>query len=210
MGTRHIIEVVKDNRLVIRQYGQWDGYAETAGYHLRNFIKNHGINKIKEIVDKTEIQNAKQAHKCEPDLLITPSGFKIAEAMLYTDEIGNYIQKIKELGLCIWAYDMDTHLATILPCVEKFGLEKTMQHYMLTRDTGYKILDVMGIFSCFPEIENNELKIPVYLEDDDINPGRKIIINTDDKTFTCEYFNKKQTWSCDKLPTLAELRKLDK
>lgn len=56
MGTRHIIEIIKDGNVAVRQYGQWDGYAETAAYHLRNFIREHGADTVRSLIDKTQIQ----------------------------------------------------------------------------------------------------------------------------------------------------------
>jgi len=39
MGTRHIIQVIKDNKTVVSQYGQWDGYPEGQGAAVLNFLK---------------------------------------------------------------------------------------------------------------------------------------------------------------------------
>ena len=39
MGTRHLIAVVKDNEYKVAQYGQWDGYIESAGRSILEFLK---------------------------------------------------------------------------------------------------------------------------------------------------------------------------
>lgn len=201
MGTRHIVEVIKDNKKVIRQYGQWDGYADTAAYHLRNFIKEHGAEYIRDLLEKTEIHN---------DTELDSFHWKESALGVNTSDVDAYIEKIKMLGSFRGDGIEDIHIAIIPAVVEKFGLEKAMQHYLMTRDTGYKILDVLGIFSCFEEIKYGNLKMPIYLEPVDMDTGRKIIINLDKETFTCRYFGKEQTWNFDKLPTLTELRKVDK
>ncbi len=197
MGTRHIVEVIKDNKTVIRQYGQWDGYAETAAYELRNFIKKHGADKVRELITLTEIQDGNLDE------------FYGKESCMWLDEVSKYVNNLSMLGDFYSAYDYPD-LAVIPAVAEKFGLEKTMQRYMMTRDTGYKILDVLHIFSCFKEVRDNGMKIPVFLVDESWDTGRKIIINLDDNTFTCAYFGKEQTWSFGKLPTLSELRQVDK
>lgn len=201
MGTRHIVEVIKDNKTVIRQYGQWDGYADTAAYHLRNFIKEHGAEDIRALLEKTEIHN---------DTELDSFHWKESALGVNTSDVDAYIEKIKMLG-SFYRYGIKYTPCAIIPAVvEKFGLEKAMQHYLMTRDTGYRILDVLGIFSCFKEIKHGKLKMPIYLEPVDMDTGRKIIINLDNETFSCKYFGKEQTWSFDKLPTLTELRKVDK
>ncbi len=212
MGTRHIVEVIKDKKTVIRQYGQWDGYAETAAYQLRNFIKKHGAQKTKELMELTEIQNTRSRHEDGPDMLITPDGFHMAESMLCAvNEIAEYLYKLSSGTFLLCRYGIsDVKLVSIPAVVEKFGLEKAMNYYMLTRDTGYKVLDTIGIFSCFDKVASGECEIPVFLEEEDLDPGRKIIIDLDKETFTCKYFKKEQTWTFEKLPTLAELRKVDK
>ena len=209
MGTRHIVEVVKGNKLAIRQYGQWDGYAEIAAYHLRKFIKKHGVEKIRELVDLTEIQNTIQCHNVDkPDFLLTTSDFHMSESLVgyHANAIDKYIETIGRTGT-FEKYD----LKKIVPALmEKFDLEEVMAYYMMTRDTGYRILDVIYAFSRFKEVASGDCKIPVFLEDENIDTCRKIIINLDTETFTCIYFDGEQSWSFDKLPTLAELRKVDK
>jgi hypothetical protein len=205
MGTRHIVEVIKDNKIVIRQYGQWDGYAATAGYTLRNFIKENGKERLDEILDKVEpIDNI--AHGNEPDMLITDKAH-ILESMMtsFDEEIAEYRDKIRSMGI----FDIDMHIALVPILVEKFGFDRTAKYYTLTRDTGYKVLDVLNMLYSINECRFGKIKIPVYIEED-FDTGRRIVINMDDETFACKYFGKEKTWTFDKLPTLTELRKVDK
>jgi hypothetical protein len=39
MGTRHLICVFYNSRLVIAQYGQWDGYIGGQGVNLMKFLR---------------------------------------------------------------------------------------------------------------------------------------------------------------------------
>lgn len=56
MGTRHLTVVVKDNKIKLSQYGQWDGYYSGQGKTFTNFVRNHLKNdydfrKFSEMVD---------------------------------------------------------------------------------------------------------------------------------------------------------------
>lgn len=208
MGTRHVVEVIRKGKPVIRQYGQWDGYAATAGYTLRNFIKENGKERLNKILDSLEsIPSTSQRNENEPDLLITNRAH-ILESMMtsFDKEIAEYRDKIRRMGF----FSMDMHIALVPVLVDKFGFERTAIYYTLTRDTGYKILDVLDMFYSINDCKDGKIKIPVYVENENLDTGRKITINMDDETFTCNYFGKKRSWSFDKLPTLKELKQVDR
>lgn len=38
MGTRNVVQVVKDGKVVVAQYGQWDGYPEGQGKTIAKFL----------------------------------------------------------------------------------------------------------------------------------------------------------------------------
>ena len=210
MGTRHVVEVIRNKKAVIRQYGQWDGYAETAAYQLRNFIKEKGKDELCEMLDKLVFQN-NTTDPNEPDMLIT-SKSHILESMMtsYDKDVAKYVQEIREM-----TFRLDDDYIGIIPAViHKFGFDRALEYYVLTRDTGYRILDALYVFHVIQEYppygKDFGNKLPVYLEPEDIDTGRKIIINVDDETFTCKYFGREKSWTFDKLPTLVELRKVDK
>ena len=62
MGTSHIVEVINDGKLVIRQYGQTDGIAEIAGSYICNFLKEHDaeyfVNGLKRLGCGSRLTNA--------------------------------------------------------------------------------------------------------------------------------------------------------
>lgn len=43
MGTRHLTVVIKDNKIRLSQYGQWDGYFRENGEKFFNFVKGHSM-----------------------------------------------------------------------------------------------------------------------------------------------------------------------
>ena len=52
MGTRNLVEVVKDGQLKVAQYGQWDGYPTGQGVVIAQFIqKDMDKDKFKQALD---------------------------------------------------------------------------------------------------------------------------------------------------------------
>lgn len=191
MGTPHILKVIKDGRTVIRQYGQYDGDAATAGHNLCSFITKYGAETIRKLIDQTEIQEQSG-----------PISVPV--------EVGEYFANINYLG-DFFKFLGDPYITVIPSAIEKFGLQKTMQYYMLTRYTGYKVLHVIGVFSCVKEVEEGKCKIPVYLESDDMeDAGRKITLDLDNEAIVFDYIGKHKVWEFSSLPADAELKELDK
>lgn len=200
MGTRHIVEVIKDGKKIIRQYGQWDGNAETAGTRIRDFIKNNGKDRLVEILKYTEIKNVDSSFKDESD---EPDYERL-------EEIARYIDEVRHPGL-YYQGDIDFYLGIIPAVIDKYGFEDTAYCYMYSRNTGYRILDVINILACHENCwRTKEYKIPVYLINEEVDPERKIIVNLDEDSLTFEYFGREKSWNFGKLPTIAELKKIDK
>lgn len=55
MGTRNLTVIIKDNKIKLSQYGQWDGYFECTGTKFVNFIREnlsgYRLQNFKERVD---------------------------------------------------------------------------------------------------------------------------------------------------------------
>jgi len=47
MGTRHVTMVIKEEKPVVSQYGQWDGYPSGQGLTVLRFLKTRSLNKFK-------------------------------------------------------------------------------------------------------------------------------------------------------------------
>ncbi len=196
MGTSHIVEVINDGKLVIRQYGQTDGIAEIAGSYICNFLKEHDAEYIKDLLNNTELKDISREEAYDYEKI---------------PEMARYLNGLKMLG-GFYGSGIDVHLGSIPAMIQKFGLEDTAKFYIISSDTGYKILNVINVLDCVKEIRDGEFKIPIYLEDKDTESSRKIIINLDDSTITFEYFNQKRTYSFDpfnyRMPTLKDLMRL--
>ncbi len=59
MGTRHLINVIKDNKPVIAQYGQWDGYPSGQGLGILEFLKSGLLGKLKDNLSKVRFLDIK-------------------------------------------------------------------------------------------------------------------------------------------------------
>ena len=51
MGTRNLTCVVKNGKIVVAQYGQWDGYPEGQGATCCNFIRDSDLEKFSRNLD---------------------------------------------------------------------------------------------------------------------------------------------------------------
>lgn len=63
MGTRHLVNVVKDNNPVIAQYGQWDGYPSGQGVNVLSFLKSEMLVKLKGNLSKIRFLDAEGVDK---------------------------------------------------------------------------------------------------------------------------------------------------
>lgn len=53
MGTRNLTVIIKDHKIRLSQYGQWDGYFGVSGRKFFRFVKHYmGIVSMKERVDR--------------------------------------------------------------------------------------------------------------------------------------------------------------
>lgn len=55
MGTRHLTVIVKDNKIRLAQYGQWDGYYSGQGENFTNFVRNKLKNNIGSFSEKVDL-----------------------------------------------------------------------------------------------------------------------------------------------------------
>lgn len=52
MGTRNLTLVIKDGKTKVAQYGQWDGYPEGLGLDILAELRDGGVEKVKQNVDR--------------------------------------------------------------------------------------------------------------------------------------------------------------
>lgn len=60
MGTRNLTMVVKNQKPVVAQYGQWDGYPSGQGAVIVKFLRNTNLNEFSKQIDKVKFINKKK------------------------------------------------------------------------------------------------------------------------------------------------------
>jgi len=182
MGTRHTVKVILNNKTVLNQYGQWDGYIDYAGMRLYKYLKNCDIDKFKTIC----------SNLIEADLRMAVSFNDIAE----------YLEKKAYKRFEQNIYEEDAVSVIVTDLMEKFGYERATAYLLLTRDTGYKIFETLeAIWDIRPDV-----KLPVVLVADECYWNYSV--NLDDNTFTLIKGNQSMKFNLDKLPEEDTMYKL--
>lgn len=114
MGTRNITAVILNKKIVVSQYGQWDGHFESAGMGVIQFIKEYLLeDSPNKCYGNSFVENLKVCKDIKSD-------------KQYTDELQGIIDK----------YCSDRTSNWHIPYKVMFP--------QLTRDTGYKILELIA------------------------------------------------------------------
>lgn len=201
MGTRHKIKVLKENKIILNQYGQWDGYPTEAGKCIVNFLKEkENVEFLKNVKNNFVYKDKKeQDHFIFGEMTMNPEEvtkdiyhFIFDSGQLFKDE-----KTGKEVR---WCYLSQKQLVDIL--YDKFGFEMSAYYLMITRDTGYKIFDTIK------ELNRLEPKkqIPIYKSDyEGFDIEARYIVNLDNNTLKIEWHDRTKEYDLDKLPSEKEL-----
>lgn len=185
MGTRNKTIVKKNDKIIINQYGQWDGYPTGATKVIVDFLKNNSLDDINTMLEKTE-------HITKENNLIW------SEITMGLDKEFEDIQK--------YLYEDYKRRDNVKDLVDKFGYEKTSIYLMLTRDTGYNILNVIKELYGL----SNGKNIPIIIDEyDGWDIEGKNTIDLDKKTLTTYWHGVERTWDFDNLPSDKELEKFE-
>ncbi len=194
MGTRHTVRVIMDNKEILNQYGQWDGYAETAGIYLYENIKHFRKDKCETI--KKALSNLERVS--EEDV-----PFALKESLLGVKH------EFSEIEECIRQYKMqyknyaEVSLNDIIDhVIEKYGYEKTAEYFLKTRDTGYKVLDAIEhLYNLNPDA-----KLPVVCGDGKCCWDYEI--NLDKNTYTIKVGEQSATFGFNELPNKRNMERI--
>ena len=77
MGTRNLTMVLLDDKIVVAQYCQWDGYPSGQGETVVKFIQNMNKEKFIEQLRKLEYADDEYVNKLWKDLGATDTGATI-------------------------------------------------------------------------------------------------------------------------------------
>lgn len=206
MGTRNKTMLIKNGKTIINQYGQWDGYPTGASATIVNFLKENGKEALEDIVKKLKPVEVKENKVILSEMTLSFSkDYSDIQKYIDHDENGKYKQWNLE-GCDEPFYFSSLPVKNQVEILsEKFDYEKFSTYLMLTRNTGYKVFDVMKCLSDkFPEKE-----IPVIYDDyDGFDIEAKNIINLDTNTYTIDWHNKIYHFDLDNLPDMEKLEEI--
>jgi len=158
MGTRNLTVVMLDQKPVVAQYGQWDGYPKGQGYTVLEFLRKVKLDKFKEklknvrFVDETdekEIKEFLESIGCPDGWMTSEQSAKYHEKYPYMSRdhgakildlimkskgevlLNNSIDFAGDSLFCEWAYLIDLDNNT-LECYSGFNKEP------LTEDQRFK------------------------------------------------------------------------
>lgn len=200
MGTRHKVKVLKGNRIIINQYGQWDGYPTEAGKVITHFLKDKdNIDFLKNIKDKFEYKNEEeQRNFIFGEMTMNPEeAYREIYKFIYDSD--QYFEK-EETGEKVRWCDI-SQKQLINEGYKKFGFEATAYYMMITRDTGYKIFDTIK--------ELNRLEpdktIPVFKSDyEGWDIEARYTVNLDKNKLKIEWHDRILEYDLDNLPSDKE------
>lgn len=154
MGTRNLTIIIKDNKIRLSQYGQWDGYFDYTGIRFLKFVKEN-------LQDKS-IQGHKDsmARFAEKVDLLKPTTDKYYKELVKATE--SYYESNDELNK------------------SNYVIPFSLMHPQFSRDTGVEILNVINRLHRF---EFNRKFFPVFIvknEDGMCEYANVINIDTDE------------------------------
>lgn len=128
MGTRHLIMVVREQKPVIAQYGQWDGYPSGQGYTVLEFLRKFNrptfVEKLKNVRFVNKKDTATLYNKKYP-YMSRDHGAEILEMVYNSDGevlLNDHSDFAGDSLFCEWAYviDLDNN---VLECYSGFNKE---------------------------------------------------------------------------------------
>lgn len=214
MGTRGFTQLVVDNKVLVQQYGQWDHYANVAGAHLVNFLKQPG-----------NIEFLRGASS-----FVSPTGdaaerdeLQFSQCMFgYEHPVWGDIENFT-LDLTSGLYKKNTSLSEpesmqwfVSEVVNKFGFDMASKYLLNDRDIGYRIFDLIkALHEMRPEaILTTTVEEELITRNNDfgIHGVYTIYLRTDGKGehFSIELHNKSMNRSLKQLPSEKALDRLEK
>ena len=201
MGTRHKVRVIQDNKVIINQYGQWDGYPTCAGEILVNFLKDkENIEFLKSIKDKFEYHKEEEQNEfIFGEMTMNPEeDYKEIYKFIYDDE--QYFEN-EETGEKASRYEI-TQKQFVDEVYKRFGYEKTASYMMITRNTGYKILDTIKELN---RLEPNKI-IPIFISEyEGWDIEARYTVNLDSNKLSIEWHDHTLECDLDNLPSDKKL-----
>ena len=195
MGTRHLTMVIKDNKTKVAQYGQWDGYLESAGVNILNFLKKYNLNYFKEKLDNVSFYSNEEERKNWKEFAISKGIDPEERFVEYTimDEYNNIYPALnRDIGTDILEMIINNNKPLKLRDESAFAKDSLFCEYAYVIDFDKNVFEVYKGFNKEPL--NNDERF-YYLQDinEEYKPVKLVV-----------------SFSLNKLPTKEEFIEFDK
>lgn len=145
MGTRNITLVVLNKEFKVAQYGQWDGYPESMGVGVLDFLRNVDLKNFKQKVEKltplTDIEIDKVLEINYDDIpkeFVRDTGYKILHLINEgkTDKVYMQLDFAADGLFCEWGYliDLDTNKLEVYEGFDTTPLTEKDRFYFLQKN----------------------------------------------------------------------------
>ena len=94
MGTRHVTMVILDEKPVIAQYGQWDGYPDGQGATILEFLETMIEKTMREKLAKCRFITPEEATKFDAEIAASDKGLKELFPLLTRDLGAGILQAV--------------------------------------------------------------------------------------------------------------------
>lgn len=175
MGTRHLTIVIRKEKPVVAQYGQWDGYPEGQGTTVLNFLKNSNITKFKKKLNNVRFMNKRDENSMKKFMteIGAPDGYMNMEQSSLYNKKYPYLSRDHGADILNMIYDSDKSDGKIvLRNHINFASDSLFCEWAYLIDLDKNVLEVYEGFNTEPldddqrfknmEVDNNGSGIKIY------------------------------------------------
>lgn len=158
MGTRNLTMVIQNEKPVVAQYGQWDGYPKGQGYTVLEFLRKVDLEKFKDKLKNVRFCNKKDeaAIKRFMKKIGCPDGWMTSEqAALYHKE---YPYMTRDHGAKILDLIMKSEGEVLLQDSSDFAGDSLFCEWAYVIDLDKNVLECYGGFNKKPLNEDERFK----------------------------------------------------
>lgn len=158
MGTRNLTMVIQNEKPVIAQYGQWDGYPKGQGYTVLEFLRKVDLEKFKDKLKNVRFCNEKDnaAIKRFMKKIGAPNGWMTSEqADLYHEK---YPYMTRDHGAGILNLIMKSEGEVLLQDSSDFAGDSLFCEWAYVIDLDKNVLECYGGFNKEPLNEDERFK----------------------------------------------------
>ena len=151
MGTRNLTMIQKNNKMVLAQYCQWDGYPTGQGLVILEFLKNNDIEIFKKKVDNLEYVTEEKYKECWAEAGAGPEDTFVG--MEIADKFNKlYPQLSRDTGAKVLDIIMNSEKTVLVKDSLSFAYNWSCEWgYVINLDTNQ-----LEVYKCSLEVKEND------------------------------------------------------